>query len=408
MSIDLEYPPDEILNPTDISGKKFEYIILWMLSKNETCQWSDFLSDRVNLQQSTLSNYLSALISKGHIIREKRAHYQITPEGRARFLQLTENIDSKDLKISYPPKSIQNERNYQHLILWMLNNNNEGCKWSDFTEGKLKINQSSLSKNMNILLDKEFIDKKNKVYFITNSGKIEYFSILKLYSLDRQSLLDEESKRLKELTQKMDEFFDEHNIIDDEVKFRFLNLLLELDYSKTQTVLRNPKDFDKILLYLAINHPNFFPEFKSINEFSAEYSIKDGTLKYWIDLIVDENFFPAVKFFIIKTDKNQVYYFHADEKIEKVLRAITVEKIRDLKLLKQHHKQQEGTPSLNSKLITTHILKDSLTGVLFKRELRPHLRKFIENTYIEYLTYTIKKIQPRRPNKYESRPFEEF
>ena len=57
MSNVQEYPPDEILNPTDISGKKFEYIILWMLSKNETCQWSNFLSDPLNIQQSTLSNH---------------------------------------------------------------------------------------------------------------------------------------------------------------------------------------------------------------------------------------------------------------------------------------------------------------------------------------------------------------
>jgi hypothetical protein len=94
----------------------------------------------------------------------------------------------------------------------------------------------------------------------------------------------------------------------------------------------------------------------------------------------------------MKLNENQIYFFHADEKIEKILRAITVEKIRNLKLLKQLHKISEGgNPSLNSKLITTHILKDSLFRALFHQDLRSHLRKFIENTYLEYLTYQVEK-----------------
>jgi hypothetical protein len=244
---------------------------------------------------------------------------------------------------------------------------------------------------MNILMNKEFVEKKKKNYFITNSGKIEYFNILKLYSLDRQSLLDEESKRLKDLTKRMDDFFDENEIVDDQVKFRFLNLLLELDYSKIQILLNDPNDFDKILLYLAMNHPDTYPEFTSLEVFSSNYSIKKVTLDFFVEKIVEENFY-ALKFFKMKLNENQIYFFHADEKIEKILRAITVEKIRNLKLLKQLHKISEGgNPSLNSKLITTHILKDSLFRALFHQDLRSHLRKFIENTYLEYLTYQVEK-----------------
>ena len=41
-------------------------------------------------------------------------------------------------------------RNYEQIILWMLNNNEE-CNWSDFLEKPLEISLATLSKYMNLL-----------------------------------------------------------------------------------------------------------------------------------------------------------------------------------------------------------------------------------------------------------------
>ncbi|GAF91503.1 unnamed protein product, partial [marine sediment metagenome] len=83
----------------------------------------------------------------------------------------------------------------------------------------LSINQSSLSKNINLLLDKGFIEKEEKKYRITRSGKIEYSRILQEYDLDKQSILEEESKRIEEITVKTIKFFNKYNIENKDIQF---------------------------------------------------------------------------------------------------------------------------------------------------------------------------------------------
>ncbi|MFX1325835.1 MAG: hypothetical protein ACFE8N_12855, partial [Promethearchaeota archaeon] len=253
MDSTCNYPPDEILNP--IMGRpNYEYIILWILSNNEVCSWSD-LKEKVN--KSTLSIYTNRLKNKGYLIYEFN-EYRITPKGRERYYELSQ--DKKGgRRLSYPPKIILEKRNYDHWILWMVYNNHH-CVWSDFLEDPLSINQSSLSKNLNKLMELGYVQKENKEYRITREGKSEYSSMLGYYDLDRQSILEEESKRIAELTQKTLAFFEKFNIKEMDIQFRFLSCVLRLDYEKIKTVLRNEEDFLKILLFLSINHPNEYPD----------------------------------------------------------------------------------------------------------------------------------------------------
>ncbi|GAH51378.1 unnamed protein product, partial [marine sediment metagenome] len=102
------------------------------------------------------------------------------------------------------------------------------------------------------LIQKGFIIRENKRYSITQSGKLEYSRILQSYDLDRQTILEEEKKRIDEITTKASQFFDEFNITDDRVKFRFLNKVLKLDYLKVSTILKDEEDFYIILLYISI------------------------------------------------------------------------------------------------------------------------------------------------------------
>ncbi|MFW9881313.1 MAG: hypothetical protein ACFFG0_50255, partial [Candidatus Thorarchaeota archaeon] len=244
------YPPDEILHPV-IGKPNYEYIILWILSNNEQCSWAD-LKEKVN--KSTLSNYLINLKREGYVLKSDFNQYHITPKGRERYYELGQS-KKRGRKLSYPPKVILEKRNYDHTILWMVYNNNY-CKWADFLEEPLSINQSSLSKNMNKLMDKGFVIKEDKEYRITRLGKSEYSNMLTYYDLDRQSILDEEGKRISELTQKTLKFFEKFEINEREIQFRFLNSVLRLEYEKIKSVLRDEDDFHKILLFLAIIHPS--------------------------------------------------------------------------------------------------------------------------------------------------------
>ncbi|MHA1472796.1 MAG: hypothetical protein ACTSQW_06850, partial [Promethearchaeota archaeon] len=314
------YPPDEIIKP--IFGKpNYEFIILWILNNNQVCTWANL---KEKITHSTLSNYLTRLKDRGYI--EKRAYnqYKITSRGKDRFYELSEAKQEKR-KLSFPPDAILRRRNYDHWILWMVSNNNY-CKWSDFSEPPLSINQSSLSKNLNSLNDKEFIRKEEKEYRITRLGKTEYSIMLRLYDLDRQSILEEESKRLKEITQNTSSFFNEYKIKDSDIKFRFLNNKLNLPFEKVESTLDSEENYDKVLLYLSINHPDRFPEYISPEEFSKKYDLNLVKLNFVVLRIVEENIFP-VKFFKLDLDDGKMYYFHVNERLERMLDVIVEDHI---------------------------------------------------------------------------------
>ncbi|MFX1355633.1 MAG: hypothetical protein ACFFGP_16890, partial [Promethearchaeota archaeon] len=315
----LNYPPEEVLPSSPLEKRNFEHIILWMLYNNNECEWSDFTEDPVSISQSTLSNYKNRLESKGYIENVRRGYYRITNAGKERYHELSRRKKSKR-RLNYPPKAILRRRNYDHWILWMLYNNNF-CKWSDFLRENtpVYINQSSLSKNLNLLMENSYVHKDNKRYIITEAGKIEYSRMLRLYDLDRQSILEEESKRIEEITKRTREFFRKYSIEDKDVKFRFLNNVLKMDYAKVQNSLDDEEDFKKLLLYFSINHPDSYPRYISPDEFALRYDIEEIILKFHIHQIVEKEIYP-IKFWSMKFDGNKYFYFQSDEKIERVLR----------------------------------------------------------------------------------------
>jgi tetratricopeptide (TPR) repeat protein len=353
------------------------------LSNNTVCSWAD-LKAKVN--KSTLSIYLKKLKSGGFIETEFN-QYRITSKGRERYYQLGQSKKG-GRNLSYPPKVILDKRNYDHQILWMVYNNNF-CKWGDFLEEPLSINQSSLSKNMNRLMEKSFVVKEDKEYRITRLGKSEYSQMLTYYELDRQSILEEESKRISELTQKTLNFFTKFDINEREIQFRFLNSVLKLDYEKVKSVLRDEEDFHKILLFLSINHPNDYPKYMYPEEFSDKYDIKKTTLDYYIDEIVENQIFP-VRFFKLEEPPDKSYYFQSDEKVEKMLRIITEEHIQKFTYL---NKLFEGTSDLilplNMSSTVNAILEEACQN-LINEGLKNSLRKLLPE-YINYLAYKIEK-----------------
>jgi tetratricopeptide (TPR) repeat protein/Mn-dependent DtxR family transcriptional regulator len=355
-----------------------------MLSNNKVCSWSE-LKEKVN--RSTLSIYLTRLKRDGFILKSEFNQYQITSKGREKYYELGQSKRG-GRKLSYPPKVILTRRNYDHWILWMVYNNNY-CKWADFLEDPLSINQSSLSKNLNDLISKNFVRKEEKEYKITQMGKSEYSKMLTLYDLDRQSILEEESKRITELTQKTLKFFGDFEIKDRDTQFRFLNSVLKLEYSKIKNVLRDEEDFHKILLFLAINHPSEYPKYIFPDEFASKYNIKKTTLDYYIDEIVENQIYET-RFFKLEIPPDRIYYFQSDEKLEKMLRVITEEHIKKFTYL---NKLFENSSNLILPLdmnSTVNAILEEACQNIFHMELKNSLLNFLPD-YINYLAYKIEK-----------------
>ncbi len=387
------YPPEKIYSPSKLKKPNYDHIILWMLNNNDICKWADFRQEPVEIPTGTLSRHLEKLKRKGFVENFTRGHYRITSEGKKKFHELS-SAKKKTRKINYPPKIIlKSGRNYSDWILWTVYNNNY-CKRSDFLEEPFSINQSSLSKNLSLLIEKGFVIKEDGKYIITRAGKSEYSRMLKNYNLDRQTILEEEGKRIQEITKKTIQFFENYNIKDKDIQFRFLNNILTLNYEKVKPLLKDEEIFHKILLFLSTNHPDQYPNFISSEDFSKIYKIKKTTLDYYIDEISEGKIYP-LRFFKLKKPSSEQYYFQSDGRLERILRVITENQITKVSYLnKLFSKPTPTVPTLDMKSIINDITNKSCE-FLFNKDLNASLREFLPE-YIKYLAY---KIETKRELK---------
>lgn len=389
----INYPPEKVYSPSKLKKPDYDHIILWMLSNNDICKWADFHQEPIEIPTGTLSRHLDKLKRKGFVENFTRGHYRITSEGTKKFHELS-SIKKNVRKLNYPLKIIlKSGRNYSHWILWMVYNNNY-CKRSDFLEDPISINQSSLSKNLSLLIEKGFIIKEDGKYVITRAGKSGYSRMLRNYDLDRQTILEEEGKRIEEITRKTIQFFEKYNIKDEDIQFRFLNNILRLDYEKVKPILKDEEVFRKILLFLSINHPDGYPNFISPEDFSKIYKIKKTTLDYYIDEISEGKIYP-LRFFKITQPSGEQYYFQSDGKLERILRVIIENQITKVTYLnKLFSKPTPKTPTIDLESILNGIADKSCES-LFNKDLNTALREFLPD-YIKDLAY---KIETKRELK---------
>jgi len=297
--------------------------------------------------------------------------------------------DSLDRKLRYPPELILNKRNYDHTILWMLYNN-EYCKWKDFLEKPISINNNSLTKNLNLLIKKGFVKTENQEYRITKTGESQYSKILKKYDLDYQTILEGEIKRIEDIKEKTNVFLEKYEIKDDEVKIIFLDLFNHLDYSKSENLISSKEDFYKILLFFSFNHPTRYPEIILSEEFSLKFNIKIPTLNFFIQNIVEENLY-GIKFFNLSLNGNMSYFFRVDGKFEKMLNLIVNENLTKFSFL---YNLEPNIPNEEKNLQTVSLIENIVEDVcikLFDQEIRPYFTKFLP----EYVQYLFTKFQRR-------------
>ena len=380
----INYPPEKIYSPSELNRPNYDHIILWMLYNNDICKWSNFSQEPIEIPLSTLSRHLEELISKSFVVRISKGNYKITPEGKKKFFELS-SAKNKVKQLNFPPKIIlKSGRNYSHWILWMAYNNHY-CKRVDFLGDPLFINQSSLSKNLSLLTEEGFLIKEVGKYTITQSGKSEYSMMLQHYDLDRQTILEEESKKIEEITQKTINLFDKLRIEDNEIQFRFLTNVLKLDYEKVKPLLKDEEVFYKILLFISINHPEQYPNFISPEDFSKKYRIKKITLDYYIDEISEGKIYPF-KFFKLTDPSGGVYYFQSDGKLERMFQVITENYINKYTYLnKLFSKPDDDLTKYDVNSIINQIL-DEICIFLFNKDFKESLREFLPG-YIKYLAY---------------------
>ncbi len=386
---EIEYPSQEILE------ENHEYVILWMLHNNEVCTWADFLQKPVEIKQATLSNNLQQLLSNLYVKKIRRGHYQITDAGRKYFDDL-DRVRQGDVK-NFPPKTVLLERNYSDIILWMLFHN-DYCTWSDFLEDPLNINQSSLSKYLNLLLNQDYIQKNNKKYLITEKGKNEYYTLIQKYHLDRQSILNEKLKHIDQETAQVETFLDELGIMEPKLKYYFCNLRILLDYKKIAPVLQDEQIFNKILLYLTLNHPDQYPQYISPQDFSEMFNIEVRVLEYYLYEIIHNNLFSTF-FFEISTESGQHFYFHEGEKLEKILAAIVEDIITQETFFSQvPNFSLNKKPSRIAKIV--QLVLNEIKRKIFDEELEDALKLFLT----KYINFRIMKLEevPFSPNAFET------
>jgi tetratricopeptide (TPR) repeat protein len=386
MDTPINYPPEEVANP--IFGKAdFELIILWMLNNNENCSWGDF---KKIIKPSTLSLYLKKLLAIKHVERTEYNEYRISLSGKDRFYELSQT-KSKKRKVNYPPRQmLQSGRNYEDWILWMAYNNNF-LTWSDFLEKPVSINQSSLSKALNNLMseENEYIRKDEKHnYHITQLGKSEYSRMLKKYELDRQSILEFESNRIKDLTAKTVDFFKNYNIQDNDLRFRFINYLLKLSHAKVKDLLTE-NDFYKIILFLSYNHPSQFPNHITKEDFSLEYDIALTTLDFFVIQIIEKSLY-SIKFFKIESTNGSCYFLQEDDKLEKMLKASVEEQITKFTYLNRMYENELREELLENLDVIINSILDDICGKIFNGGLREML-KILLPSYIRYLAFKFER-----------------
>ena len=358
-----------------------------MLNNNEECNWSNFLEEPLLFSLATLSKYINLLLGNGFVKKVEKGLYKITSEGRKKYFDLRFK-DSVDRKLRYPPEIMQKKRNYDHIILWMLFNN-EYCKWKDFLEKPLSINNNSLSKNLNLLLTKGFVKVENMEYRITKSGESQLSKILEKYELDYQTILKEEIKRIEDIKEKANEFLGKHEIKDEKAKIVFLDLVNHLDFAKSENLLSSKNHYYKILLFLSMNHPTAYPKFIITEKFSLRFGIELTTLSFFIQKIVEENLFD-IKFFTLRVSEAGNYFFRVNEKFEKMLNLIVDENIMKYSFL---HKLQPNIPNEEKDLQTLSLIEnivDDICNKLFDENLKSNIIEFLPE-YVKHLHSKFKR-----------------
>ena len=251
---------------------------------------------------------------------------------------------------------------------------------------------------------------KNSYYIITPSGENHLFRKLVDIKLDFETLLSIERKKSESLIQKVSNFFIDNAIDDKQIQLEFIKLALVITQEKLKEIYSEEDKFNKLLLFLVLNHPKFYPEYSiSINTFMAKYNtISAGTLSLheiglFIEKIVDEKIYN-INFHKLELGLEQLNLFFTENSEYGEIFKITVDhQLKDLVLLKKLKNSELNYEDLetiytniSSRLIDDYgifhpDLKNSLLTLIdnYRKTTREHLIKkttYLKSEYKDYLS----------------------
>jgi hypothetical protein len=276
--------------------------------------------------------------------------------------------------------------------------NNDSCKWSDFIEKPLSINSHSLSKHINRLIKDDLVEINESQYKITELGEREYSKILKIYSLDYQSILEEDLRKLKQIRKELEEFFNKWNINDDQIKIIFLDLLNHIDYAKIKGNISSEGDFHKLILFLSINNLTKYPDYLSTENFSKKYEISQTALEYFIQKLLKANLL-LIQLFEFSINNEQNYYFRAGEKIERTIRLIIDEGIKNYSLQNLMDVNGSSEERKNHSIIIFKNIVNDLSATLFNGELKLQLINFL----LKYFAFLFENLRRNIPTSIDDK-----
>ncbi len=256
----------------------------------------------------------------------------------------------------------------EDIILYALSVNGPLTPTDFIREGDVrgKFTKTTFYKYFSNLLLKKYViteeDEKNRKrvnYLITNLGEIYLAKRLIDYGLDYGTLMDIEMRKSKNLTNQMKLFFQELKITDDQLKLECITLASILSYEKVHNFLKDESKYYKIILFLAQNHPKFYPKLTiSAESFITQYNtlsenvISIHEIRLFIEKLIEKNEY-GIEFHRIKSPCE--LYFAADSEYGKIFKLIV-----DSHLKRFIHRSNLGIDEFNQEG-----LKKSYRDIIF-------------------------------------------
>ncbi len=296
--------------------------------------------------------------------------------------------------------------NIDDIIFYALNSYSPMARTEFITDNKIKrMNKNTFHSHARELKKEGFIDSyregKNSYYIILPSGENELSRRLIDYKLDFETLLAIEEKKGKNLVNQLANFFRENQISNDKIKVQFLKLASIISFDKLKILFKTQDKFNKLLLFLVLNHPKFYPEESiSIVDFREKYNdLSNGILtkpeiEIFIQKVIDEreygiNFHKLVLpkrgielYFTEKSEYGQIFQISVDTALENMMH------LKNLGVIELNEKSLKDTYEYILKVLVSdyHLFDPDLTHPLSTliEDYRKSLKeKIIEQSIID-------------------------
>ncbi len=309
-------------------------------------------------------------------------------------------------KINIIPEKIPHqfwERNqYQDIILYALGIHGP-LKREEFINNRdrgisNRMNKNTFHKWAKKLKSNNYInvsrERKYSIYIITNLGVKLLIKRLRSYNLDIKTILNLERKSTSKTTTQNTQFLREYEIENEDIMIEFLKLKNEITRDKLK--LFSEDRFNRAILYLILNHPRYFNNFKSVNipmdDFIEKYGndiLSKDELKWFLrKLLRKKN--TTISFYKLNLIKRGInLYFRSTEEYGGIFE-ITIQS-----LLRDHYYLQHVYNGKLPEIIINEICEEALTTLinkyhLFHKDLEPSLYDTIKY-YLLTLTKDLQK-----------------